>query len=407
MSLKKLALLSLSYMSFLNIHASEPNIDYKLYGYVRNDFYINSRINEQGLDGLFNMIPKPIELNSFNEDINAVPNAEMLSVATRLGLDFSNSQAFGAKTSAKIELDFAGISSSYYLIRLRQAYMKLNWKNTELLIGQTWHPMFGNVFPSILSLNAGNPFQAFNRSPQIRIKQNISPNSYFTLAANYQMQYLSKGPLGSSASYIKNAIVPDLFLGFENKTKHWTSGIGVETKTLKINHQKLRSASAEIHSQYVNDQFQIKAKGMIGQNMSDHLMIGGYGVKGRDAKYNEDIYTNLNTASSWINIVYGTKLQANIFAGISENLGSVSPLTQTSMGQFTTYGLGFYNEQQQLLQTLQRLSGGLCYHLSNFMVGIEYEFTDAKYGRINNKGLIDNPYYVNNQRATVSVSYFF
>jgi hypothetical protein len=41
------------------------------------------------------------------------------------------------------------------------------------------------------------------------------------------------------------------------------------------------------------------------------------------------------------------------------------------------------------------------------MVGIEYEFTDAKYGRINNKGLIDNPYYVNNQRATVSVSYFF
>lgn len=412
MSAKKFLLLLFTFSGILffgisNTYASQPAISYKLYGYVRNDFYINSRVNEQGLDGLFNILPKPNELNSFGEDENAVPNAEMLSVATRLGFDFSGSQLFGAKTTAKVEFDFGGVSSNYYLIRLRQAFMQLHWERTELLIGQTWHPLFGNVFPNILSINAGNPFQPFNRSPQIRLIQNVTTNSYFTLVANYQMQYLSRGPLGSSASYMKNAILPNMFLGFETKSKHWLTGIGVETKTLKINHQKLSSASAEIHSQYVGNKFQIRAKGILGQNMSDHLMIGGYAVKGQDTKYNEDTYSNLNTLSSWINIVYGADLKFNFFAGISENLGSVSPLAPSALGKHKVYGLGYYDAQQELIQTLGRLSGGLCYHVSNFMLGIEYEYTDAKYGKINSKGFTNNPYHVNNHRATASVSYFF
>ena len=407
MSLKSLTPLIVIILGILPVYASEQAINYKLYGFVRNDFYYNSRVNVQGSDGLFSIFPKPFELNTLGEDINSAPNAELLSIATRLGLNFSGSSLLGAKSTAKIEFDFSGNSVNYYLIRIRQAYMKLNWNKTELLVGQTWHPMFGNVAPTILSLNAGCPFQPFNRSPQIRLKQNISDKSYLTVAASYQMQYLSNGPLGKSATYLKNAIAPDLFVGFESKTKHWTSGIGVETKTLKINHQKLRSASAELHTQYIAKKFKIKAKGLLGQNMSDYLMIGGYGVMGTDTNYNEDTYTNLNTLSSWLNIVYGSKLQASIFAGISENLGTVSPLAPSNLGEFTTYGYGFYNTKQELLQTLYRISGGLIYNISNFKLGIEYEFTNAIYGNINNKGLTDNPYNANNNRITASINFYF
>ena len=133
--------------------AAEPAVSYKLYGFVRNDFYYNSRQNVEALDGLFNIFPKPKETDTYGDDKNGVHSAEMLSVSSRLGIDLSGTQVFGAKTSAKIECDFAGFSTNYYVIRIRQAYIKLNWKKTELLVGQTWHPMFGAVSPTVPSLN--------------------------------------------------------------------------------------------------------------------------------------------------------------------------------------------------------------------------------------------------------------
>jgi len=283
MSFKKILSILFINISFSAAFAAEPTGNYKLYGFVRNDFYINSRQNIEALDGLFNIFPKPVDLNQSSEDKNAVPNAEMLSIATRLGLDFTGTTLFGGKASAKIECDFAGISTSYYLIRLRQAYMKLNWENTELLVGQTWHPLFGNVMPTVPSLNTGSPFQPFNRSPQIRLKQALDGNFSLIAAATYQMQYMSQGPNGTSASYLKNALLPNLYVGFENKSNKWTTGIGFDAKTLKINHEKLNSTSVVAYTQFVQKAIQMKAKVVYGQNLSDHLMIGGYGVSGTNS----------------------------------------------------------------------------------------------------------------------------
>ena len=114
--------------------AEESAVNFKLYGFVRNDIFYNSRQNVEAIDGAFHLFPKPIELVA-GKDKNAVPQAEMLSVATRLGLDISGNTILGAKSSAKIEMDFAGFSQNYYVIRLRQAYAKLNWNSTELLNG--------------------------------------------------------------------------------------------------------------------------------------------------------------------------------------------------------------------------------------------------------------------------------
>ena len=134
--------------------------------------------------------------------------------------------------------------------------------------------MFGNVFPTVLSLNAGAPFQPVNRSPQVRIKQNITNTLSFTCAALYEMQYLSQGPLGSSASYMKNALIPDIFAGFESKTKHWTSGIGFDTKTIQPDRETITSVSGSVYSQYLNNGFQVKGKIVWGQNLSDMIIPG-------------------------------------------------------------------------------------------------------------------------------------
>ena len=406
MNSKKLFLLPFLLFSLLNGFAADPSVGYQLYGFVRNDFYINSRQNFEVLDGLFSIFPKPVDINTNGKDKNAVPNAEMLSVATRLGIDFRGTPIMGAISTAKIECDFAGISTSYYLIRIRQAYLKLNWEKTELLVGQTWHPLFGSVLPTVPSLNTGSPFQPFNRSPQVRAKHMLTNELSVIGSVNYQMQYMSQGPLGASPSYLKNALLPDIFVGLESKSKHWISGVGFDTKTLKINDASLTSGSAVAYTQYVDNQLQIKAKAIYGQNLSDHLMIGGYGISNQSTT-NEIVYTNFNTLSSWLNIVYGTKVQAGIFMGISQNLGTNENLNIDAAGKITAYGYGFYADTQQLMDRIYRIAPHITYNLSNFKLGFEYELNSADYGKIQGNGRIENSSAATNHRAMATISYIF
>jgi len=404
---KFLFFISFLIISVYTIIASEPSSSYKLYGFVRSDIYLNTRKNYEAIDGLFNIHPLPKDTTSAGIDKNATPNSEMLSVASRLGIDFIGTEILGAKSAAKIECDFGGVSSNYYLLRLRQAYLKLNWQKTELLVGQTWHPMFANLSPITPSLSVGSPFQPFNRSPQIHLKQNLNSNFSVLSAVSYQMQYMSQGPIGSSASYMKNGLLPSLHVGIDFKNSNWNTGIGLDGKSLKINHERLNSASAVIYAQYANKKFQVRAKSVLGQNMSEYLMIGGYGVSGINSTSGEAIYTNLNTSSSWISMAYGTKVQLGVYGGYIQNLGSNKNLLASSTGKFTSYGYGYYQDNQLLMDNLYRVATNITYNLTNFRLGFEYELTTAKYGKILATGRVSNPYSVSNHRVAASISYIF
>ena len=102
--------------------AEEPILTTKFYGFVRNDFFYNSRKNEESGDGTFNFYPKPIELSN-GIDKNAEPSSGMLSINTRFGLNITGEDILNAKSSAKIESDFAGSGSTYFLLRIRLAYL--------------------------------------------------------------------------------------------------------------------------------------------------------------------------------------------------------------------------------------------------------------------------------------------
>ena len=410
MLVKKISIIPFLLLSYQFVFSAEPATTYKLYGFVRSELYYNSRQNVEALDGLFNILPKPKDeyiLNGEVSDKNNVSNSEMLSVATRLGIDFNSSPILGAKTSAKIECDFAGISSSYYLIRLRQAYLKLNWEKTELLVGQTWHPMFSNMQPITPALSVGTPFQPFNRSPQIRLKYNLNTNLSALVALSYQMQYLTQGPSGASAVYMKNGLLPGLHLGLDYKSKNILAGVGVDGKSLKINHERFNSGAAVAYIGYTNKKFQVRAKTILGQNLSEYLMIGGYGVSGTNAATGEVTYTNINTSTSWLSLAYGNKIQVGIYGGFSQNLGTNKDLVATTTGKFTAYGYGYYQDSQSLLDQLYRVAPHITYNLSNFKLGFEYELTTAKYGTILNSGKVSNEYKISNHRAVTSISYLF
>lgn len=387
------------------VKASEP-LKVKFYGFVRNEIFFNSRENIQAFDGLLNIMPKPEKIvNGIDE--NLTPQMELLSVATRIGVDLSGSEIFGAKASAKIEGDFAGTGNTYFLFRIRQANIKLNWSNTELLIGQTWHPLFGNVFPSHNSLNAGAPFQPFNRSPQIRLNQKFGSSFSLTGTALYQMQFLSQGPAGASSIYLKHAMLPNLNLTAEYRTKHWLSGAGVDFKIIHPRfNESLSSTSFVAFTQFSDKKIQLKAKAILGQNLTDHIMIGGYGVTENLGGISK--YTNINTFTSWVNAEYGKTWQVGIFAGISKNLGSRKPLMQTFLeNNVTIYGNGFYNDEQLITDQLWRIVPNLNYNFSNIRVALEYELTNAVFGKVQSNGKATNPYNINNHRIMALISYNF
>lgn len=375
---------------------------YKFYGFVRNDFYVNSRLNEESTDGLYNFFPKPQNIVN-GEDLNEVANSEMLSAYTRMGLDITGEEIEGIKVSAKIESDFAGTSTNYYLLRIRQAYINFAWDKSSLLVGQTWHPLFTSAIPTMVSINTGTPFQPFNRSPQITYTYDLGRNWNIKGAAIYQNQYASYGPNGCSTIYLKNSILPNLYAGLEYKNGVNSIGLAVDYKRIKPSAESfLHSASAMLYGNYTKNKLQIKAKSIIGENLSDMIMTGGYAVA-PTGDLNKTEYTNLNTLHNWINVVYGQKVQVGIFAGSSTHLGSNKELDPG----ITVYGRGYYSTGDEMISNLWRVAPFIIKNIGKIKIGAEYNFTSATYGQLQSSGDINDTYMVNNHRIIGLIMYQF
>ena len=159
--MKRYLMLSLLTIVALGAVAQKKDFDFKIFGLVRADLFYNSRVNEESVDGLFYNYPKDFSYDAAGEDLNAQANGNMYLIYSRLGLDVKGPKLGNAKTSAKIEFDFRGSGTTLSVIRLRHAYLNLNWGKSALLVGQTWNPLYGDVAPQILNLNMGAPFLPF------------------------------------------------------------------------------------------------------------------------------------------------------------------------------------------------------------------------------------------------------
>lgn len=374
--------------------SAQETSKFKFYGFVRNDLYYNSRNNEQTTDGLYNFYPKPIQLDGNGNDLNDFAQMEMLSVFSRVGVDIQLPDYKSAKISAKIESDFAGTSASYYLLRIRQAYVDIKMKDQSILVGQSWHPMFSSLCPTVVSINTGSPFQPFNRSPQIAYTRNLGKQVKFLSSALYEMQYTSFGPLGCSNVYMKNSLLPNLYGSFEYTKGKSKAGIGVDFKRLKpLDNSYVNSVSAMAYAGTSIGDLQIKGKVIYGQNLGDQIMIGGYAVSSvnTDGSVN---YTNLNTMHSWINLVYGKDLQFGIFGGMSNHLGTNKSLSPDVIA----YGRGYTASNDEMIKNLYRVSPFVSFNMGNIKLGIEYNLTDAEYGTLQSTGELTSTYHVANHR---------
>jgi hypothetical protein len=138
----------------------------KFYGFLRLDMDFDSQHPNNTQTPLFITSPDPAAGGNRNGDFSMHPRL------TRLGIDFSGPRIASlgdARLSGKLETDFEnGGTESRQIIRIRHAFLRLDWRDFSILAGQTWDtvsPLFPTVNNDTLQWNAGN---VGDRRPQFR-----------------------------------------------------------------------------------------------------------------------------------------------------------------------------------------------------------------------------------------------
>lgn len=412
--MKKIYFLFFAFLLPLLMNAQdEPAFGIKFSGFVKTDILWDSRQTVDLREGHFLLYPKPELLDPAGEDVNAKASFNFLSIQTRLRGDIKGPDALGAKTSGAIEGEFFGMADGDINgFRLRHAYVKLNWKTTELMVGQMWHPMFiTSCYPEVVSFNTGAPFLVFSRNPQVRLTKDFS-HIRIIVAALSQIDFKSTGPDGPSTKYIRNSAIPSLSMNLEYSLKDAESGkdflfgIAGNFKRLIPDLQSdsgykttegINSVSGTAYMKLGFKKVVFKLAGFYGQSMFDYTMIGGYV---RDEITNEAQalvkYRNLTTFSSWFEVMStGKKIQTGLFLGWSKNMGAGDVV----IGPFYARG--------QDIASLYRISPRFVYNAGKFRIAPEIEYTVANYGKIGNDAKVFDPAPVGNIRFLVGVFYFF
>lgn len=395
--------------------AQKKGFSYKFYGQVRADLFYNTRTNSETVDGLFYMYPLDKLPDADGNDLNDQGNGNLYALYSRVGVDVAGPMLGKARTSAKVEVDFRGSGTSYSLFRLRHAYFNLDWGTSALLVGQTWHPLYGDVAPEILNLNMGAPFQPFSRAPQVRYRF-TRKHFQLTASAIWQSQYLSVGPASDKAgetstsksqNFIKNSCVPEFYVGMDYRRPELIAGAGVHVSsirprtksvvgsdTYKVD-ERVTGVSAEAHLKYTHERFLLSAKSVLGTNLTQTSTVGGYGITSVDPRTGEQTYTPLRTSATWLNVAYGKTWRPALFFGYLKNLGASTEVSDV---------LGTGTNLDQLLNATAELT----YNRGNWKLGAEYSLCNAWYGdEFSAKAKALSSHTVMNHRVVMTAIYQF
>jgi len=382
-----------------------PSFGIRFSGFVKTDFWYDSRQVIGSREELFLFYPKKIQAGADGKDLNAGGNFNFTAITSRITGKISGPDAFGAKTSGLIEADFSGTTNmDINGLRLRHAFVNLKWERSSLLLGQWWHPMFATeVLPTVVSLNTGAPFQPFIRNPQATFTQQFGKQS-LVISAISQRDNSSDGPKGFSPDYMRNAIMPNLHLQLFRKCEKRVAGIAGDYKILRPRiitdslHQTAETIgtwAAMGYFRYQSGKWDAKGKAIYGQNLSEHLMMGGYAERSIDSLSGHITYTPLDNLMVWGNLLYGKKHQVGLFAGYSKNYGAKEDIG----GKI--YGRGADIDYVWRIAPSYNITSG------KTQFSTELEYTVAAYGVPDIRGKVTNPQAVANWRLLFTAFYYF
>lgn len=396
--------------------------DFKFYGFIRTDYIFDTRKSAQVREDNLNLYPLDKVLDVNGKDLNDSGSSNILSVTSRVGVKLKGPDVWGAKMTGTIEGDFFGnTESTIGLVRLRHAFVNMEWSKTSVLVGQTWYPTFiPEVFPGVANFNTGILFNPFGWASQIKLKQNLTNEVSFAATIYKEREFTTataNGGTQNSASI--NSPLPTFHGQFEFKNTNWFAGIGAEYKSLQPlteyaptadtkakTTEKANSTSLLGFLKYSNDEFSIKAYGITGGNMTNFVMLGGF--VGYTNALQPEKYEATKTSSFWIDLASNNKkIAPAFFFGYTKNGGN--DRTGLTQGETVKYYLRGVSGSR-VVDNVWRASGRVEFKRNNFKVTPELEYTAATWGDLNKNGngKADlNKTNVANLRALFSCAYSF
>jgi hypothetical protein len=399
---------------------AEKEWDVSLYGFIRTDYIWDTRKSAQVREYHLNLYPLDEVLDVNGKDLNAVGASNFLSVVSRLGVKAKGPNVWGAKMSGTLEGDFFGnTEASIGLLRLRHAYVTMDWAKTSITAGQTWYPTFiPEVFPGVANFSTGILFNPFGWASQIKFKQNFTKELSFAVTAYKEREFTTQTAAGgtqNSASF--NSALPTLHGQFQFKNKNWIAGLGAEFKSLqpltesagKASKEKVNSTSVVGYFKYNNDKFHIKAYGISGGDMANLVMLGGF--NGYTPAGGQENYEATKTTAFWVDFASNDKsIAPGLFFGMTTNDGAGRSLVAGETVKYYIRGINNPTTPSRVVDQVMRVSARVDFKQNKFRVTPEVEYTDATWGdlNLNGNGAADlNQKSVANFRAMISCAYSF
>lgn len=384
------------------------NIQAKFGGFVRAEYYIDSREIVGAVDDLFGFFPENKNTDANGEDLNAVVRQNLSTQATRFNALLTGPTFLNAKSSAFFEFDFTG--GNAVNARFRHGWAKLTWEKSELLIGKTWNPFAETPFPSIAGLHTGIPFRAFGRGDQLRFTYKPIKEIHILVAGVYQSEHKTMLEQ-SAAGDIRANPIPEFHLQLHYKTPVFSAGILSEFKIVKPATQTtgtngtfktgetISSCGLSAYADYQKNLFNAKGSVVYGQNLGELYLPGGYAVKSQNDETGARTYTTSGSASSWLNVTYGKKWMVGLFAGYQKNLGFQDNLLA---------GGNFFGRWQNI-DHIYRIAPSLKYSLNQWVFHAEIDYNVAAYGNIDfsDKGKVKDAKEISGVRGLFATTFFF
>lgn len=342
--MKKSALLLGIFTMAVHLYAQDAPkpIKFEFGGFVNHEVIYDSRQVVTAREGDVLLYPANVLLDGNGNDVNAVGNLNLLAISTRLLTRVTGPDAFGAKTFAHVEVDFLGTTNDkFHQLRMRHAYLRLNWEKTELLAGQTWHPMFvAACFPNVVGFGGSLPYHVLSRAPMLKFSYKPSKLA-LTAYAVAQSDFPTNGPAGPSSVYLRNSGLPEMYGQMMYSTESILVGATAGYMVLKPdlatkdgfkNEATIGSFSSNVFVKLTLPSLIVRAQGIYSDNPNHLVMIGGFGqTEITDTITKARGYSNVSTMAVWAEVeTRGDRIRFGLFGGYSKNLGSAKEITGSS-----------------------------------------------------------------------------
>lgn len=356
----------------------DRRVNFKFGGRLDAQVFTDTYASKASYNGIFYYFPLAPEYNKYGDDLRRESSLRFGVANTRLSGTVTAADILGATAKAFVETDFLGSGNVFGVLRLRQAYIGLEWKRSQLLIGQTHNlAVPEEIFPNTVAHGCGTPINPLSRIPQIRFTQRFGDIVRLTGALG-----MYAGAEGEAQSY---GMIPDIALRLTvGDPKGSIIGFGGGFKSIRPRNltadsvrtfKRMAAFNASMFGLYTfGGGHRLSAFAMWGQDLSTLNMLGGYGPRLRDTA-NGDLdygYTATQTVAMWVN--FETKImkgwQPGFFAGWTKNLGTGKEI-DLAKAAIPDKGIDWYF----------RLSPRLWYNYWKLSFGLEYMYSLASWGR--------------------------